>query len=119
MFLLKAGGGEINSETFFVFKINVLIFSSSSYTRINCSSPDYHPSYNSTIVHYINVSRLEYEYFSFITSISYSYSIIALLSPPCWSHWPSWPYLKVQHFLVQVLLFCFLLCLFLSKQTNF
>ena len=93
--------------------------SSTSCTWINCSFPDYHPSYNSTIVRYINVSRLEYESFNFITSISYSYSIIVLLSPPCRSHWPSWPYLKVWHFLVQVLLFCFLLCLFLSKQTNF
>ena len=30
-------------------------------------------------MHYINVSRLEYESFNFITSISYSYSIIVLL----------------------------------------
>ena len=98
---------------------NVLIMSCTSCTWINCSSPDCHPYYNSTIVRYINVSRLEYDSFNFITSISYCYSIIVFLSPPCRSHWPSWPYLKVPHFLVQVLLFCFLLCLFLSKQTNF
>ena len=94
------------------------MFLSSSGAWIQCLSSNHHSSYHPSVMSHSYVPRLKHISFYFIGSISYSNSIIVLLSLPCWDHRSSWSVSNVHHFLlflqflihfIQFLLYFFIL----------
>ena len=87
------------SNILFLKQIN-LIFPSSLGAWIQCLSSNHHFSYHPTVMHYFYVPRLKHKSFYFITSISYSNSIVVLLSSPRWDHRSSWSVSNPQRFVL-------------------